>query len=180
MPRPEQRFSPAIPQPLWPLYGNTFPHVIVSLTPKTGPPRRPPILASLPTFTQSIFCLQRQVIFGRYSRVQHGAPYRRWPRVAISTRGERFARGSDFPPIHLVRSRPPSILADMAPEVMFDFAPPVNATLVSSEETQARLDEIRHMPWIEPNYTATTVNNLQVVERYWRRYVHITSPADEV
>jgi len=31
---------------------------------------------------------------------------------------------------------------------------------------QAKLEEFRQMPWIEPNYKETTLDGLKVVERY--------------
>ena len=31
------------------------------------------------------------------------------------------------------------------------FPRPANATSVTGEETQARLDELRQMPWLEPD-----------------------------
>jgi hypothetical protein len=55
-------------------------------------------------------------------------------------------------------------------DLAFNFDPPPEAQHVSSELTQAKLDEFRQMPWIEPDLKQTTLEGLQVVERYWRRY----------
>jgi len=43
-------------------------------------------------------------------------------------------------------------------------------TVVSSEDTQAQLDEFRQMPWIKPDYKVATLDTLRKVERYWRPY----------
>lgn len=55
-------------------------------------------------------------------------------------------------------------------DLAFNFDAPPEAQHVSSELTQAKLDEFRQMPWIEPDLKQTTLEGLQVVERYWRRY----------
>jgi hypothetical protein len=56
------------------------------------------------------------------------------------------------------------------PELTFSFDAPLEANRVSSEDTQAQLDEFRQMPWIKPDYKAATLDALRKVERYWRRY----------
>ena len=55
------------------------------------------------------------------------------------------------------------------PELTFSFNAPLKANRVSSEGTQAQLDEFRQMPWIKPDYKAVTLDALRKVERYWRR-----------
>ena len=55
-------------------------------------------------------------------------------------------------------------------ELAFHFDAPVDAEHVSSEHTQAKLDEFLQMPWIEPNYQEATLIGLDGVERYWHRY----------
>jgi hypothetical protein len=40
------------------------------------------------------------------------------------------------------------------PELTFSFDAPLEANRVSSEDTQAQLDEFRQMPWIKPVYKA--------------------------
>ena len=56
------------------------------------------------------------------------------------------------------------------PELTFSFDAPLEANHVSSEDTQAQLDEFRQMPWIKPDYKAVTLDALRKVKRYWRRY----------
>jgi hypothetical protein len=56
------------------------------------------------------------------------------------------------------------------PELTFSIEPPLEADHVSSEDTQAKLEEFHQMPWIEPNYKQATLEAIQGVERYWRRY----------
>jgi hypothetical protein len=55
-------------------------------------------------------------------------------------------------------------------ELTFSFDAPLEANHVSSEDTQAQLDEFRQMLWIKPDYKAATLDALRMVERYWRRY----------
>ena len=55
-------------------------------------------------------------------------------------------------------------------ELTFSFDAPLEANRVSSEDTQAQLDEFHQMPWIKPDYKAATLDALRKVERYWRRY----------
>ena len=55
------------------------------------------------------------------------------------------------------------------PELTFSFDAPLEANHVSSEDTQAQLDEFRQMPWIKPDYKAATLDALRMVERYWRQ-----------
>jgi hypothetical protein len=55
-------------------------------------------------------------------------------------------------------------------ELTFSFDAPLEANRVSSEDTQAQLDEFRQMPWIKPDYKAVTLDALRKVERYWRQY----------
>ena len=62
------------------------------------------------------------------------------------------------------------LLVDTKRDLAFNFDPPAEAQHVSSELPQAKLDEFRQMPWIEPDLKQTTLEGLQVVERYWRRY----------
>jgi len=52
------------------------------------------------------------------------------------------------------------------PELTFSFDAPLEANRVSSEDTQAQLDEFRQMPWIKPDYKAATLDALRKVERY--------------
>jgi hypothetical protein len=40
------------------------------------------------------------------------------------------------------------------PELTFSFDAPLEANRVSSEDTQAQLNEFRQMPWIKPVYKA--------------------------
>jgi hypothetical protein len=56
------------------------------------------------------------------------------------------------------------------PELTFSFDAPLEANRVSSEDTQAQLDEFRQMPWIKPDYKTAALDALRKVERYWRRY----------
>jgi ribosome-binding factor A len=56
------------------------------------------------------------------------------------------------------------------PELTFSFDTSLEANHVSSEDTQAQLDEFRQMPWIKPDYKAATLDALRKAERYWRRY----------
>ena len=42
-------------------------------------------------------------------------------------------------------------------DLAFNFDPPAEAQHVSSELTQAKLDEFRQMPWIEPDLKQTTL-----------------------
>jgi hypothetical protein len=51
------------------------------------------------------------------------------------------------------------------PELTFSFDAPLEANHVSSEDTQAQLDEFRQMPWIKPDYKAATLDALRKVER---------------
>jgi len=51
-------------------------------------------------------------------------------------------------------------------ELTFSFDAPLEANHVSSEDTQAQLDEFRQMPWIKPNYKAATLDALRKVEGY--------------
>ena len=48
----------------------------------------------------------------------------------------------------------------------FSFDAPLEANRVSSEGTQAQLDEFRQMPWIKPDYKAATLDALRKIERY--------------
>jgi hypothetical protein len=56
-------------------------------------------------------------------------------------------------------------------ELSLTFDAPSDPTSVLGEQTQAMLDEFRQMPWLEPDWEEATRIALQVVERYWRRYV---------
>jgi hypothetical protein len=56
------------------------------------------------------------------------------------------------------------------------FPPPADATSVTGEQTQARLEEFRQMPWLEPDWEDSTRTALQVVERYWHSYVLLPLP----
>ena len=47
------------------------------------------------------------------------------------------------------------------------FPPPADDTPVTGEQTQARLEEFRQMPWLEPDWEDATRDAVQVVERYW-------------
>jgi hypothetical protein len=55
-------------------------------------------------------------------------------------------------------------------ELTFSFDVPLEANRISSEDTQAPLDEFRQMPWIKPDYKAVTLDALRKVERYWHGY----------
>ena len=55
-------------------------------------------------------------------------------------------------------------------ELTFSFDTLLEANRVSSEDTQAQLDEFRQMLRIKPNYKAATLDALRKVERHWRRY----------
>jgi hypothetical protein len=55
-------------------------------------------------------------------------------------------------------------------EVSLTFDAPPDPTSISGEQTQARLDEFRQI-WLEPDWEDTTRTALQVIERYWHRYV---------
>jgi hypothetical protein len=67
-----------------------------------------------------------------------------------------------------------SLLVDTMLELTYSFDAPLEANRVSSEDTQAQLDEFRQMPWIKPDYKTAALDALRKVERYWRRY----SPSD--
>jgi hypothetical protein len=56
------------------------------------------------------------------------------------------------------------------------FPPPADAASVTGEQTQARLEEFRQLPWLEPDWEDATRNALQVVERYWHSYVLLPLP----
>jgi hypothetical protein len=43
----------------------------------------------------------------------------------------------------------------------------------SSKQTQAKLDEFRQMPQIQPDYEKATLEGLQVVERYWHWHIPV-------
>jgi hypothetical protein len=52
------------------------------------------------------------------------------------------------------------------PELTFSFDASLEANHISSEDTQAQLDEFRQMPWIKPDYKAATLDTLRKVKRY--------------
>jgi len=54
------------------------------------------------------------------------------------------------------------------PEIAFNFDAPSEAKHVSGEDTQAQLDKFRQMPWIEPDYKASTLDGFPGFERYSR------------
>jgi hypothetical protein len=56
------------------------------------------------------------------------------------------------------------------PELIFSFDTPLEANRISSEDTQAQLDEFCQMPRIKPDYKAATLDALRKVKRYWRQY----------
>ena len=56
-------------------------------------------------------------------------------------------------------------------ELSLTFPRPTDATTVTGEETQARLEEFRQTPWLEPDWEDATRTALQVVERYWHTCV---------
>jgi hypothetical protein len=60
----------------------------------------------------------------------------------------------------------------MVEQFSLTFDAPPNGAAVSYEQTQARLEEFRQMPWLEPEWEKATRNVLQVVERYWHRRAH--------
>jgi hypothetical protein len=45
------------------------------------------------------------------------------------------------------------------PELTFGFDAPLEANRISSEDTQAQLDESRQMLWIKPDYKAVTLED---------------------
>jgi hypothetical protein len=51
-------------------------------------------------------------------------------------------------------------------EVSLKFDAPFKTKDVSSEETRAKLDEFRKMPWLQPDYKEATLEGLQTIERY--------------
>jgi hypothetical protein len=75
-----------------------------------------------------------------------------------------------------LRTRASGIVVEII-EISLKFDAPLDAKHVSSEQTLAKLDEFRQMPWIEPNYEETTLEGLKVVERYWHRYSPLLSDA---
>ena len=56
-------------------------------------------------------------------------------------------------------------------ELSLTFDAPPDAPSVSGEQTQARLDELRQMPWLQPDWEEATRIAVQVVERYWHKYL---------
>jgi len=57
-------------------------------------------------------------------------------------------------------------------ELTFGFDAPLEANRVSSEDTQAQLDEFRQILWIKPDYKAATLDALRKVESFSSRQNH--------
>ena len=60
----------------------------------------------------------------------------------------------------------------MVEQLSLTFGAPPNGAAVSYEQIQARFEEFRQKPWLEPEREEATRNVLQVVERYWHRRAH--------
>jgi len=81
-----------------------------------------------------------------------------------------------FPPSFYFPLLPARLLVCTMAKLSLTFPPPAGAESVPGDQTQARLEEFRQMPWREPDWEDATLTALQGVERYWHSYVFPSSP----
>ena len=63
-------------------------------------------------------------------------------------------------------SLPSRLLVYTMAKLSLTFPPPADTKSVPGEQTQARVEEFRQIPWLEPDWENATRTALQVVERY--------------